>query len=138
MTAMRLKRIFAKQGPPVNRWIFGLVYLTFVNLISDLARSIQTSDRWELASVVVFLLLYVLCWPILAIRRLIDVGLSWLWVVPLAAIYAAAIFLAAIGHASLVWPLGAVVALLQVPLLFLSPRLGGVPKRDAMEPKNGA
>jgi len=63
-----------------------------------------------------------LMWPILTIRRLVELSLSWMWVIPLVILYAVALVAAVRGQPLLVTPTADVAVLAQIPLVFLSPR----------------
>jgi hypothetical protein len=119
---MNLKQIFAKQGPLVNWWTFGLAIFCFAGSIYDLGQGIRVHDRVELLFAIPFVCILSCCWSIVTIRRLIEVGWLWHWVIPLAAIYAVAVVFAIRGDTLVVRELLGVVLVLQLPLMFLSPK----------------
>ncbi len=118
---MKLARIFSKQGPPIDRWVYGLASITFLGVIADL--TIWNSvDSAGFVYNLILAALFVLTWPILTIRRLIELRLNLLWIVPILAPLGISEWAHRYGLSVLV-AVGLVVQLfVLVPLTFLPPR----------------
>jgi hypothetical protein len=79
---MKLARIFSTQAPPISRWSYGLVSLTFLNVVTELAIW-KPIGRVHLVFNLIIAGLFVLTWPLLTIRRFVELRLSLLWIVPI-------------------------------------------------------
>jgi uncharacterized protein YqhQ len=97
---------------------------TFLTLecLFDFARSLTFHDRVDFAFNLFFLSICLLVWPLLALRRLIEIRASRLWILPILVPIAMGLFCAFKG-----WPLALritnlVAFAVQSPLMFLPPR----------------
>jgi hypothetical protein len=119
---IQLSRIFSKEGPTVGRWTTLWTSILLANFAHDLAKCQESHDMAGFVVFLAFSVLMALMWPILTIRRLVELSLSWMWVIPLVILYAVALVAAVRGQPLLVTPTADVAVLAQIPLVFLSPR----------------
>jgi uncharacterized membrane protein YhaH (DUF805 family) len=119
---MGLARIFSKQGPPIDRLTYALTSVFLVSSIQQFATSLTSPDRAYFVFSLICFLAFVLAWPLLTLRRLIDLRLNLFWMVPISVPLAVALLAIWIGWTSVVIPLSLAVALVvQLPLMLLPP-----------------
>jgi len=120
---MNIARIFSKERPPINRWIYTFAAIMLVSSLSDLAGSWTSQNRAYLVFDSLFPLICVLVWPLFAIRRLIDIRRSLLWMVPISVPLAIPLLAVFCGWSSIVIRVSLAIALaIQLPLMLLPPR----------------
>jgi len=79
---MKLARIFSTQVPPIDRWAYLLGSITFLGVVNELVIW-KPIGHAHLVFNLILAALFVLVWPLLTIRRLVELRLSLLWFVPI-------------------------------------------------------
>jgi hypothetical protein len=119
---MGLSRLWSKSKQPAGRWLFVFLLLVFWNISGDLAQGVSSHSPWEIlfsATIVVF---YVPILMMYAMRLAWERSCSWLWIVPIGALYVAMVFLAARGEEGPVRLLALITIVVQLPLAIIEPK----------------
>jgi hypothetical protein len=119
---MNLGRVFSKPRPPVGPWNPILGGCLFADFIFDLGRSRTSHDEWDFVFAVGCVVVVALVWPVITLRRLDELSLGRAWVIPLAALFALALFAAFEGQLVLMRVAAGIAILAHLPQSFLSRR----------------
>ncbi len=119
---MGLSRVISKSRQPASRWLFVFLLIVSWNLFGDLAQSVSTHSRAELWYSAVMIAIYIPCLLLYAMRLEWERSLSFLWTVPIAALYAAEVLLAARGDEGPVRLLALIAIVAQLPLAIVKPK----------------
>jgi hypothetical protein len=118
---MDWSRILSKQGEPIGRLAYSMATILMLECLFDFAGSLTSHARVDFAFNLFFLSICLLVWPLLTLRRLIEIRASRLWILPILLPIAVGFFCAFKG-----WPIALRITNLvafsvQLPLMFLPP-----------------
>ena len=118
---MGFARKFWRGLTPINPWTFLSTMLVFSSAIQNRIRTNGSPSAASLWFGIALIVVTSFLWAIVATRRLLDLRLSWMWILPIAICYMAALFTAYESRVSATWIALGLAVVAQLPLFFLVP-----------------